>query len=51
MTKQELKAEIIRTFAAIQSMENNRTCWEMGDEDNYERLCAKLKKLNSEYEN
>lgn len=50
MTKQELKQEILETFKAIKSMENNRTCWEMGDEDTYTRLCKELEELNKKLE-
>lgn len=51
MTSQEindLNAELTATKKAILTMENYYSCWEMGDESRFERLCedrARIEKL------
>lgn len=50
MDKKEIAAQMIETWKAIKSMENNVTCWEMGDVDTYERLEQRYKELTAKYE-
>lgn len=50
MTKQELKNEIIATWKAIKGMEECRSCWEMGDQDTYEKLVEEFKSLSAKFE-
>lgn len=49
MSSDEIKAELELNEAALEAMLDCRACWEMGDSDRYNTLCAETMKLRKEY--